>query len=108
MFLIVHELDIPFTLLAFLSLGPTKVVMGLLVMERDYLFAELARLGFLCTGLLMVAVFEFYRTESAVLACYFGVLFLLVLFFISFGDAGATIFAFVVLARATNIMHSKF
>ena len=104
----VHQFNIVATFLAFFSFTSTKLKMSISVKHFDLFIAKFTWLWLHCALTIMVSIFELDSLKLAMFTSYFYVFFFLVLFLVSLGHTLPTLFAFVVLARASYVMHPKF
>jgi hypothetical protein len=81
--------------------------MVFLLMEGNKLLAKFTFLWPPLAFQIMISVFELRSPEITILANNLSVFFLLVLLFVLFSHAHSTLFAFVILSRAPDVMHSK-
>jgi hypothetical protein len=82
--------------------------MIIIINELDSLFAEFTCSWLLSALLRMVPILILFSSKSTIFTGYTNMFFFIVLLFFAFGNASATLLAFVILSRASNIMHSKF
>lgn len=97
MSLLVHHLHEVTAGRALVSLATTKIIMVIVINELDGLLAELAGSWLLGALLGMVSVLILFSRECTIFTGYTRVFFFIMLLFLAFGNASATLLASVVL-----------